>query len=71
MRCPHHPVKLQGGWVGFGTTRIHPLEMRPLLGILALAVVAGQVPSLKQEAPPIREGVVHHVHLGYVTWECL
>ncbi|MDI6881487.1 MAG: hypothetical protein QMC86_01430 [Methanothermobacter sp.] len=33
-----------------------PVETRPLLSIPASAVVAGQVSSLKQETPPIKEG---------------
>jgi len=37
--------------VGLGWPEPTPVEMGPLLGVPASAVVAGQVPSVKQEAP--------------------
>ena len=42
---------LQRGLVGLGRPELTPVEMGPLLGVPARAVVAGQAPSLKQEAP--------------------
>ncbi len=42
---------LQRGLVGLGWPEPTPVEMGPLLSVPASAVVAGQVPSLKQEAP--------------------
>lgn len=39
------------GLVGLGWPELTPVEMGPLLSIPVQAVVAGQVPSLKQEAP--------------------
>ncbi|MCD6248583.1 MAG: transposase [Hadesarchaea archaeon] len=42
---------LQRGLVGLGRPEVTPVEMGPLLGVPASAVVAGQAPSLKQEAP--------------------
>jgi len=44
--------------VGLGRPKPTPVEIRPLLGVPASAVVAGQVPSLKQEAP-YESWVVH------------
>jgi putative transposase len=37
--------------VGLGRPEVTPVEMGPLLSVPAQAVVAGQAPSLKQEAP--------------------
>ena len=37
-------------WVGLGRPEQTPVEMGPLLSVPASAVIAGQVPSLKQEA---------------------
>ena len=37
--------------VGLGRPELTPVEMGPLLSVSAQAVVAGQAPSLKQEAP--------------------
>jgi len=42
---------LQQGLVGLEWPEPTPVEMRPLLSVSAQAVVAGQVPSAKQEAP--------------------
>lgn len=42
---------LERGLVGLGWPEPTPVEMEPLLSVPASAVVAGQVPSLKQEAP--------------------
>lgn len=42
---------LERGLVGLGWPEPTPVEMEPLLSVPARAVVAGQVPSLKQEAP--------------------
>lgn len=42
---------LERGLVGLERPEPTPVEMRLLLGIPAQAVIAGQVPSLKQEAP--------------------
>jgi len=37
--------------LGLGRSEVTPAEMGPLLRVPASAVIAGQVPSLKQEAP--------------------
>lgn len=42
---------LERGLVGLGWPKLTPVEMGPLLSVLASAVVAGQARSLKQEAP--------------------
>ncbi len=42
---------LQRGLVGLGWPELTPVETGPLLNIPASAVIVGQVPSLKQEAP--------------------
>jgi putative transposase len=42
---------LQRGLVGLGRPEVTPVEMEPLLSVSAQAVIAGQVPSVKQEAP--------------------
>ncbi len=42
---------LERGLVGLGWPESTPVEMEPLLSVPAQAVVAGQVPSPKQEAP--------------------
>jgi len=42
---------LQRGLVGLGRPESTPVEMGPLLSVSAQAVIAGQVLSLKQEAP--------------------
>jgi putative transposase len=47
---------LRRGLVGPGRPEVTPVERRPLLCIPALAVVAGQVFSVKQEAPCVSEG---------------
>jgi putative transposase len=46
-------------WLGLGRPEPTPAEMRPLLRVPASAVVAGQVPSLKQEAPCETGGSPH------------
>jgi putative transposase len=43
-------------WLGLGRPEVTPVEMGPLLSVSAQAVVAGQVPSLKQEAPAKARG---------------
>jgi putative transposase len=47
---------LRRGLVGLGQPEVTPVERRPLLRIPASAVVAGQVFSMKQEAPCLSEG---------------
>jgi len=42
--------------LGLGRPEVTPVEMGPLLRVPASAVVAGQVPSLKQEAQPLGVG---------------
>jgi putative transposase len=42
---------LERGLVGMGWPELTPVEMGPLLCVPASAVIAGQAPSLKQEAP--------------------
>jgi putative transposase len=42
---------LERGLVGLGWSELTPVEMEPLLSVPARAVIAGQVPSPKQEAP--------------------
>jgi putative transposase len=42
---------LERGLVGLGWPELTPVEMGPLLRVPASAVIAGQAPSLKQEAP--------------------
>jgi len=42
---------LERGLVGLGWPELTPVEMGPLLSVPASAVVAGQAPSLNQEAP--------------------
>jgi len=53
-----HVASLRILRVGLGRPEPAPVEMGPLLSVSARAVVAGQVPSLKQEAPA-QAGVVH------------
>ncbi len=47
---------LERGLVGLGWPEPTPVEMELLLSVSAQAVVTGQTPSLKQEAPPFRAG---------------
>ena len=47
---------LNRGLVGLGRPEVTPVEREPLLRVPAVAVVTGQVLSVKQEAPCVSVG---------------